>query len=207
MPMKQSNQYRKLFKFYLIPIIIIFQFSLNNNSYSQEYDKYKISLEYNYLSMRPDFSNMLGLNLEIFLNKKISLNYSLFLGLGDDKTYIHSHSGLFGAAYFVSSDLLDENRNGSLSDLTRLLAIILFFIPEGVNFYIPASKDLSLVPFFNPLGFDYISKEYTITTGVGMKLNYNISNSIDVSPELEMRYFYKNNRVAYLTGIGFGYRF
>ena len=89
-----------------------------------------------------------GIGLELDLGKNWKLNYRIDGG----NNYFHMPMGLpVGGVILI---IMMSNSNSSNSGMLLLAALI----PEGVAYQINLSSSISISPYVNPLGFDYIGR-------------------------------------------------
>jgi hypothetical protein len=171
------------------------------------------TLSYNKLSANHESAYAIKLNMEVFVSKSISLNYSLGLGSSSHDFYYNSHAGLVGGGYLFLKGVDHENRiddeESSINPM-YFVGIFLALIPEGINFYVPVnlnSKSAFLVPYINPLSYTFYKDVSTMSSGAGMKLQYFLGNSLYIMPDLGVQYLYKTGTPIMNIGLGFGLRF
>lgn len=190
----------------LISLVIIF--ILCQNVVSK--DKVIMTATYNRGFFETSSFDMIGLNLEIFVSKNLSLNYSVLLG-GDGRIFaLHSTGGLVGGIHLLgyALDAIAEDDEESLSAFYGVSTIFALMLPEGVNLHLPLSQYVNLVPYFHPLGYDYFGNGETLSSSVGMKVMYNIDDKLLVIPQIGVSIFYANeNTTNYNLGVSVGYRF
>ncbi|MFA6571623.1 MAG: hypothetical protein WCT77_10360 [Bacteroidota bacterium] len=152
--------------------------------------------------------NMFGVNIEAFISNNISVFYNFQIGFEGSDMYLHSSAGFVGGIYAISnnwfaSDNYDDEED---TDFYRYTALILAFIPEGIGYHFPMSPQAELIPYINPLGYDYFSETKSFTSGLGVRLNYVPFGNLQISPYAGIRYFYYTGQKSFNLGINAGFR-
>lgn len=152
--------------------------------------------------------DMFGLNLELFVSKRVSLNYSLMLGSDGRNLAFHTPAGVIGGISLFSFMLEDDLFNDEDPDeYIYASSIILMFLPEGINVHLPLSEYVSLVPFVNPLGYDYFANEKTYSSTFGLKIMYNLNDKLVIIPQAAVSLFYSSeNHTCFSLGLSVGFK-
>jgi len=173
-------------------------------------DKVILTATYNKSFFETRSCDMVGLNLEIFISKNVSLNYSVLLG-GDGRNFaLHSTGGLVGGIHLLgyALDAIAEDDGESSSAFYGVSTIFALMLPEGVNLHLPLSQYVTLVPYIHPLGYDYFGPQETLSSSLGLKVMYNIDDKLLVIPQIGVSLFYASeNTTNYNLGVSVGYKF
>jgi hypothetical protein len=145
-----------------------------------------------------------GTEVQYFVGDHISLNYRLLYSPG----HFHAPGGLALSAVLLVS--LAEF-GGDLSILYAAL------IPEGVSFHARLTDNMSLSPYINPLGYDYLSSnrssrmlfhetetEHFITINGGVRLNVFMGEWLIISPFAEYMSSYNQDLYGFRFGVTAG---
>lgn len=205
-----------------------------NTSKKKRLRNFKISLSAGYLDIKDYQFGMGGIGLEFFVGKHMSLNYNFSLGTSinsNNHFNFHGAAGASTGSLFITAALLnnaiDESLDNALSSatgkdvdmskgLTRGLGItgvILILIPEGLSYHIDMGKHLSISPYVNPLGLDYmgsdkiIGQKLALSYEVGSAVNFYFKNKRYLSPKIGLRGFYGTPNNGYLIGLNYGFYF
>lgn len=187
-------------------IVFSFCFYCTQNVFSQfEKGNFLVSAQVGQLKLN-NFRSITqgGFDFQFFVTEYLSLNLNFRFGQG----YLHTPA----MAYFFSDLLI----YGTLfSDDDDLLMLVLF--SEGISVYIPVHRYLTLSPYLNPLGYEYIyqqekeavendfSSEF-LSGCAGVKMNMCFSGFVfGVYAEAKWLYSYKSSGLG--TGLCFGYMF
>ncbi|MBI5323953.1 MAG: hypothetical protein HZB41_01505 [Ignavibacteriae bacterium] len=188
--------------------LILFFFSSYKSGFSESdlaeiNNHFKISFGYMHSVVKFNNSNMLDLCFEIFINDNISVDYILAGNFSKDNTFIHTPLGLIGGLA-----LLAETRETDFSTYDYVI-LLLILLPEGINYYIPMNEKINVVPYLNPLGYDYLKDDYSITSSIGAKLEINLLKNISLNPFAGIKIFYSHPDASFGldAGVVFGIRF
>lgn len=167
-----------------------------------------LSLGYNHFKMGNESTNLWGLNLDIGIVDNWSINYSLLLGFNSNHFYVHTTAGMAGGLDLVAHNLYDEEGDEGSAEGSRVLGFLLMILPEGVNYHVPMEgNNIDIIPFFNPLGYDFLGDKYSVSSGIGMKVRYNFPGGFTIAPYAGARYSYKFGKLIYDAGLMFGFTF
>ena len=170
--------------------------------------KNKIGFEYNYIKSYLTNSNQFGLNYELFIYDNISLQYGFRLGLPNGRAAFHCHTGLATALYMLYDDnYLKSDAYYSNNDFYNYAVIFLAMVPEGINIYVPYTDKIKFSPMIMPLGFDYINDKYSITSSIGMKMEWNFIEELSLNPFVNVTMFYKESKFFFNAGFFLGIKF
>ncbi|MFH1051568.1 MAG: hypothetical protein V1779_11660 [bacterium] len=188
-----------LYIFMVLMLILISQLSAKDNII--------LTASYNKNFFSNNTLDMYGLNLEIFITKNVSINYSLMLGSDGRNLALHTTGGVIGGinmlGYAIEEDYYDDEE--SSSGFIYGSSVIMMILPEGINIHVPLSQYVSLVPYIHPLGYDYIGNDRTVSSSVGLKVMYNINDKIVLIPQAGVSLFYSTeNHTSYNLGLSVG---
>jgi hypothetical protein len=155
--------------------------------------------------------DMLGINLEIFLTDNLSINYSASFGNNKHGLFYHTTGGLVSGLYLLinSPDALNgSNENDeSSSGFIYGSSVFLMILPEGINYYIPLSQYITLGAYCNPFGYDYFDTGNSLTSAVGVKLVYHLSEHLILVPQMGINIIYAHENPAVLNlGLSVGFK-
>lgn len=195
-----------MFKRYiLISILLLLSFEVSNSETdnSEKHKDKKISFGYRQSLVKHNNTGQLNICLEYFISERISLDYSLASNFSSDNLFIHAPLGLVGGLGLLSESLK------SYYNTYDYLILLLILVPEGVNFYIPMNEKINLVPYIHPLGFDIVSEDNSVTSSVGMKLEFAPIANISLNPFAGIKIFYNHQFATFGFDIGllFGVKF
>jgi hypothetical protein len=189
-------------------IIILILFAVNANS-AETKDKWLFTISYDKAFFNEETVNIYGLNIELFVTENISLNYSVKYGALSNDYYFHTTAGIIGGydilANIIKNELHNYNEDDNSLDLLYTGSVILMILPEGINFNYPLSNYISLSTSFHPFGYDYFKYRGSLSTAVGFRLIYNLSENMVLIPNAgcTLLYNYKDH-LTYSLGIAFG---
>ncbi len=148
----------------ILIIYLVFLSAISQNLIAK--DNFIVSATYNKNFFSENIIDMYGINIEIFITKNISINYSLTLGSDGRNLALHTTGGIIGGinllGYAIEDDYYDDEE--SSSGFIYGSSVIMMVLPEGINIHVPLSKYISLVPYIHPLGYDYIFNDRTISS-------------------------------------------
>jgi len=151
--------------------------------------------------------NMFALDVELFVSNELSLNYNFSLGILNSKVYIHSYAGLPAALYLMLSNIGNENTANSSSDILNYISFLLIFVPEGISYHFPMDNKMSLVPYINPLGYEFLGDVNSFSSSIGMKMKINPISDLFIVPYVGIKYLYNLKMHAYNIGATAGLKF
>jgi hypothetical protein len=172
----------------------------------------KISLAVSYQNIIQDNIpiDVLGVNYEIFVTDKISLNYSFDFSLEPHiqlrHTPIMSYLG-WKLLYPALQDLQDENEEESSDPSWAISAFVLsLLIPEGVNFHFPWRDDANtgIIVSINPLGYDYFNSIESFSSGILLQSRFGFGEKFFIAPLAGFSYAYKPKEIIFRIGISAG---
>ncbi len=149
------------------------------------------------------------LNLGIFVSKSISLNYSFSYVVTPENSYFRipltTNWGyeLFKYSSLNEDDeqLYNDDESSDITDIFKVSAILLFFVPQGISYHSKLSDYLSLELAFNPLQTYKLGYE-SINPSVEFKFHY-LFDKIILSPHFDLIWIEK---LSTGLGISFGVR-
>ncbi len=154
-------------------------------------DDLKISFGYAQTIVHFNNSSLVKLELELFINKNLSVDYTLSGNFSQKNTFIHAPLG-----FVAGLALLSETRETDFSSYDYLI-LLLMIIPEGVNYYIPMNDNINLVSYINPLGYDYFADDYSISSSLGAKLELLPLDNFSINPYAGLKLFYSHNSASF----------
>jgi len=150
-----------------------------------------------------DLNILGGVGLELDIGKNWKLNYRIDGG----NNYFHMPMGLpIGGVILL---VMLSNSNSSNAGVLLLTALI----PEGVAYQINLTPSISMSPYVNPLGFDYIGRinchkdelDIHCMSSLGGSLNFDIER-FRLATFSEYRSSWTGLRRGWQSGIKIGYR-
>ena len=204
------------------------------NMKGKRYRNFKISLTGGYFTTGDYNFGTGGLAVELFVGKHMSLNYTFDLGMtlnNRNHFYYHGAAGATAGSLFIGAAIVnsavDEHLDEALatvlgrdvdlsSNLTAGLGItgvILLLIPEGISYNIDMGKHISLSPYINPLGIDYIASKDIFGQNLLLSVEYGVragiyfNNKRFISPEAGIKTFYGTGKSGLSLGFAYGYYF
>ncbi|NVO02468.1 MAG: hypothetical protein HXX09_07160 [Bacteroidetes bacterium] len=173
-------------------LLLLFLFGITTNIvFSQESDNFRLSGTVEHFSLGSDNQLMFGLNGELFLSEKFSLNYKYTMGVNKDGDFVyHTPAGAIGV-YFI--------------DIWELM-VFSVMIPEGVSYHQYPNKWLEVSPYLNPLGCEYNSNynNLNLSCTAGVKLHIK-ADKFNFSPNVGVLYLYGHNDPSLNLGLSVGY--
>ena len=150
----------------------------------------------NYSSYKSRLSG--GVQLDLFISKNISIYSRIAFG----ERYIHTSF----------TPLVNYNNFPRIGIEAIILSL---FIPEGVSFYIPINKKISLSPTIGILSFEVIDDNhnsgfklnnigFAYNPSIGLKLNFIMNKNIILSPQISKNYLLGINKHGFSGTITFG---
>ena len=154
-----------------------------------------------------DLNLLAGVGLELDIGKNWKLNYRIDGG----NNYFHMPMGLpIGGVVLL---VMLSNSNSSNAGVLLLTALI----PEGVAYQINLTPSISMSPYVNPFGFDYIGRincqssshkdelDIHFMTSLGGSLNCDIKR-FRVAAFSEYRSSWTGLRRGWQSGVKIGYK-
>jgi hypothetical protein len=158
-------------------------------------------------SLEPEF--LFGLKFEIFPRNWFSIEYNFLFGGSNGNFVCHTNAGTFWGlkTFFESMEDQDSGEDWDDEDPLAWGLLLLIVIPEGINFYVPYSRNIYLVPFISPLGYDYIDGIESMSSGAGMKMDIRLSDRLSIVPAAGVKYIYELAKPSYFLGLSIGVTF
>jgi len=141
------------------------------------------------LNLKPNY----GAEFQYFVTDNLAFNYRT--NFSSDRIHVPASIPLLAAGCYYS-----------FSDASELL-----FIPEGITYYFNLFEGLSIGPYINPIGFDYLlnselaeHERWAVTCSAGTRINAHIAETVVISQFAEYQFNYNNRNNGLNTGISFG---
>jgi hypothetical protein len=197
------TQISKILAFFLV-------FIITTHIITAEDRKLNVAVSYeNYIHDNVPI-DVIGLNYEIFVTDKISLNYSYNFSLEPHVQVRHTpimpYLG-WELLYPVLRDLNNENEEESSDPSWAISAFVIsLLIPEGVNFHFPwrDNENTGIVVSLNPLGYEYINNIETFSSGITLQSRFGIGEKFYVAPLAGFNYAYKPKEIVFRIGVAVG---
>lgn len=196
-------------------LTIIFLFSITFSFAQFQSDDTHIMGKFSYGTSGAARYNSYGLQMDLFLEDFVSVNYNFDLTYGtDNKRYFHTPLGLIGGPPLIIFGLLssDSTNAFSLGKGGAVLGLLLLILPDGAALHIPIRDKVDISPYANVLGLDFIKDRNTnekwikYSLSLGARFTYLHKSGVTLSLYGEYR---KPARFPWMKGIGLsvGYRF
>lgn len=175
-----------------------------------EQDNFVLQAGYKYIAYNgPHEIHSAGLDMQLFLTDYLSINSQLLLAPG------YAHIPLTFIVLLSGEDAAACLSNGGSEDYC--IALFLLCLTEGVSLHLQPDDRISVSPYINPLGLDYIYQDYWadrsfndanfyLTGGAGLRLNAQYGVFV-VSPYLEYRTIYNGFHGGFAVGASAGINF
>ncbi len=157
----------------------------------------EVSSEGDYMWLDNEYRITGGFAFNIWPTEYLGLNYEYQFGY--DSEYGFQMNTNWGTVLGV---LISDITGGT----AEYLALLTFFIPEGVSFAIPVAETMYFIPYINPLEADYLHRDWPrwrCAGEVGMKVHYRLPNGMALRPKFGIRYQYSKKRLGLTIGFGF----
>ncbi|TAL68370.1 MAG: hypothetical protein EPN82_11120 [Bacteroidetes bacterium] len=191
-------------KYILFTIIFLLsaESGISSDNSTKEHDV-KISFGYGQSIVHFNNSSQLNFVLEYFISKNLSLDYWFASNFSSDNTFIHTPLGLVAGL-----TLLSETWKTDYSTYDYLI-LLLIILPEGIHYYMPMNEYVNLVSYLNPLGYDYLVDDYSLSSTIGVKLEIVPLENISINPFAGLKIFYSHPSATFGFDFGFllGIRF
>ena len=174
-----------MYTFLLIRLItvsslcILLLTSLNTKAQSAGSVDIGLQVEQNYFLKSHHKGTTLGVLSNLWISKKIALNYSFSLGQ-DQNGALLIKTGLGQALSVLLSTPAYRNRG---------LAFLSLILPEGITVkMIPDNRNVNVFAYFNPLRIDNLSTPISLQQELGVRAALNLGDNILVGPSLGVRF-------------------
>ncbi len=142
-----------------------------------------------------------GLSAEYIIFKNVGLNYNLeFQHRSDLYNHLHGSIGsvggpvifVIGAATALSNAVSLDNNSG-IGTLGMLLGVMVFVVPDGVSYHFPIGYKGDISPYFNFLGFDWVSNksigysQFKYACSFGVRVTYLLNDRMTAIGFIETR--------------------
>lgn len=169
----------------------------------------KISLKYSSGIIDTTSYSSYSMQLEVFVNKYIGINWNLdYLLRKDQVRQVHVPLGLIGGPLLMGMGFAkmadgDSTTKGGLV-IVGILALVL---PDGISFNIPIRNSWAVSPYANLLGIDFVKNQLTNEKNIkyavsfGTKVTYMVRERFTVAGFVETR---KTGSIPWGLGAGAG---
>lgn len=140
-----------------------------------------------------------GIQYELGINERISLNYGAKLGFDTDKGItFQSPMGAFGGTTLFFWGIGDDED-------FYTIGVLAWMLPDGVTFNFKVDESTKICPYINPFSLEYSSKGIYPYLECGIKVKEYLSNSMFLGLNLGLSTTYGiNSFTNYIGGtIGF----
>lgn len=192
-------------------ISLIFIFSSVKAFSEKKFFNAAISYENQIYNNQPQ--DVLGFNLEFYITERISLNYTYNFSLEPHAQWRHTPILSFWGWELMYPILreISENDEKELEDGSWAVAafIMSMAIPEGVNFHFPwrDNDNTGIVLSLNPLGFEYLDGNESLSSGLSMQARFGLGERLFVAPLAGFNYVFYNKEIVFRVGLSAGIRF